>query len=39
MDEQTLERNAGFARLETDLAHLTATLAGAIRERVSSLPA
>ena len=38
MDEQTLERNEGFARLEADLAHLTATLAGVIRERVRSLP-
>jgi N-formylglutamate amidohydrolase len=37
MDEQTLERNAGFARLEADLAHLTATLAGTIRERVRAL--
>ena len=33
MDEQTLEPSAGFARLEADLARLTATLAGFLRDR------
>ena len=34
MDEQTLEQNAGFPRLEADLARLTATIAGFVRDRV-----
>jgi N-formylglutamate deformylase len=38
MDEQTLEPNTGFAVLEADLARLTATVAGFIRNRVGFAP-
>jgi N-formylglutamate deformylase len=38
MDEQTFEPNAGFLRLEADLARLTATIATHIRERVGIAP-
>jgi len=34
MDEQTFAPNAGFLRLEADLARLTATIAGRLRERL-----
>ncbi len=34
MDEQTFEPSAGFFRLEADLARLTATIAGHLRERL-----
>jgi N-formylglutamate deformylase len=34
MDEQTFEPHAGFLRLEADLARLTATIAGHLRERL-----
>ncbi len=37
MDEQTLEPNAGFFRLEADLSRLTATLAGHLRERTGAV--
>jgi len=39
MDEQTLEPNAGYARLERDLARLLATLANYLRSRVAVIPA
>jgi len=38
MDEETLEPNAGFAVLEADLARLTATVAGFVRNRVGLAP-
>ena len=34
MDEQTFAPNTGFLRLEADLARLTATIAGRLRERL-----
>ena len=34
MDEATFEPSAGFLRLEADLARLTATIAGHIRNRL-----
>jgi hypothetical protein len=34
MDEQTFEPNAGFLRLEADLARLTATVTARLRERL-----
>jgi N-formylglutamate deformylase len=36
MDEQTFEPNAGFPRLEADLARLTATIAGFLRGRAGT---
>jgi N-formylglutamate deformylase len=39
MDEQTFAPNAGFLRLEADLARLTATIAGRLRERLGIAPA
>jgi N-formylglutamate deformylase len=39
MDEQTFAPNAGFLRLEADLARLTATIAGRLRERLDIVPA
>ena len=39
MDEQTFLPNAGFLRLEADLARLTATIAGRLRERLGIVPA
>jgi N-formylglutamate deformylase len=38
MDEETLLPNAGFARVEADLARLTATLANFIRQRLRLPP-
>jgi N-formylglutamate deformylase len=36
MDERTFQPNAGFLRLEADLARLTATLASHLRERATT---
>lgn len=38
MDEQTLEPNAGYARLERDLARLLETLADYLRSRLAVIP-
>ena len=38
MDERTLEPNAGYARLERDLARLLATLANYLRSRLAVTP-